>query len=129
MVRHEFDWIRKWVPVINARFCKSENNPVCIEYFEKLVGIAEFEDHGDFYLVWLITYDECAKACLNVISCGTNGASVRSFIEMQKRIEEIAKEMSVDFILQGSDMTEKYNRYLEKICGYKPQIFRKEVES
>lgn len=114
------------VPIVNARYGLSANDDSCRKFYKSLLGVSEFELNDGYYLIWMLVKDERGAKALQIVSRGAFG-NPQSIFRAEKRIMEIAKKHKVDFILQGSDMDERFNDYLVKRQGYVPHIFRKEV--
>lgn len=113
-----------WVRKINKKFGKN-TDVFTIAWVEKLIEYgAIVELNEDWYVLYVVIPDAWGNLQLNILSACCDG--VRSFFDMQSRIYNIAKENGVKYILQGSELDEKYNKWLIG-KGYRPFCFRKEV--
>lgn len=118
------DDIVGWVEKINKKFGRS-NNGWTVRWIELLISRgAKAELHDDWYVVYIICPDAWGDTQLAIMSCDSD--NVGAFRAMQHRIEQIAKDAGVKYILQGSELDDKYNDYLVR-SGYRAQTFRKEV--
>ena len=61
-------WIEHYVPIVNAEYGRSDKNAESIDYFKKLIGIAEFVCTDNYYLVYLIAPDMWGDKTFYVVS-------------------------------------------------------------
>lgn len=118
------DDIVSWVEKINKKFGRG-NSDWTTRWIELLISRgAKAELYDDWYVVYIICPDAWGDKQLAVMSCDSDNIS--AFMAMQRRIEQVAKDSGVKYILQGSELDDKYNEYLAR-SGYRAQTFRKEV--
>lgn len=119
--------IKDWVPIINKKFGRNDFDENCIRWFNGMAESLTFEVYDDFYIVGGVWTDAYGDDSLHVASCGTiPSGGIGTFMKMQQRINEIAKIYGCRWIIQGSELDERYNRFLER-RGYHACSFRKEV--
>lgn len=118
------DDIVRWVAKVNKDFGKS-NDKFTVAWVERLIKCgATVELYDDWYVVYIIMPDAWGDMQLNILSANCIGG--RAFYQMQARIHAIAKATGAKFIVQGSELDDRYNSWLVR-KGYRPLCFRKEV--
>ena len=120
--------IKKWVKIVNAEYGLSDKNKASIDYFVKLKDIAKFEFNENDYLIYMTSTDMWGDKFLSVISYYIlpEHRNYKSFIKMQRRIEELAKINNVKYIYQGSHLNSKLSNVLSKM-GYSVGYYKKEI--
>lgn len=127
---HEIEQaICKWVPMVNAEYGLSDKNDFSIEWFKKLIGVAEFVIEDDYYLVYLVAPDMWGEKILNVVSFYIVPQKRRALsLKVFKHMMRFAKQKGCARIAMGCHLgdTQTFNQFLSA-CGFKPQTFTKEV--
>ena len=128
MERSILDEIEKWVKIVNKEIGREDRNEQSIEFFSRLIGVADFKVEDDYYLVTLVHSDMWGDKCLSVISCYVlpEKRTGKSFLKIQREINKLAKLKKVRYIYQGSHIDMKLLDFLGKI-GYKHQTMVKEL--
>jgi len=120
--------IRKWVPLINARFGRSEFDEQVVKWFTELKDRLIIRECPDFYIAGFVSNDMYGDISFVVLSCGcSDNAGIKTFLQMQDEINSTAKALGCRFVAQGGILDERYNKYLIR-AGYAPTVFKKEVE-
>lgn len=120
--------IKKWVEIVNAEYGLSHRNKQSIDFFMKIKDVATFIIEDNYYVVCLISKDMWGYKILSVVSYYIlpEHRNYKNFMEIQKRIDTLAKINKVKYIYQGSHLNSKLNKVLEKM-GYSVGFYKKEI--
>ena len=121
-------WIEHYVPIVNAEYGRSDRNAESIDYFKKLIGIAEFVVNNDYYLVYIVAPDMWGDLTLYLVSFYIM-PDKRKAVFLRKLfslIERLAKKNKVKYIVAGSHLNTKFHNFL-LLTGYHQATFRKEI--
>lgn len=117
--------IVKWVKHIADKFHLTTPVEYTVGWIENIMerGVKVVLD-DDFYYAYALSADAWGNVQFCVISaCSVN---LRAFLQMQREIEDKARELQADMIIAGSEIDDRYNQWLIR-QGYKPRSFVKEL--
>ena len=121
-VQHED--IVKWVEYINKKFGKA-CHATTVNWFERLLRCgARVVLENEYYFAYAMQMDAWGDVQFVVLSACSN--SVRGFFNMQNAIESKARELDATYIVAGSELDDRYNKWLVK-QGYQPFLYKKEL--
>ena len=122
------DWIKHYVPLVNAEFGLSDKNEECIDFFEKILPVSDYVIDDKHY-VWVI----CSKDMWGVPFMSVVSSYIKpeyrnagSFRKMQDEIIMLAKSKKMKYILQGSHLNDKLHKVLG-MMGYRISGMRRDV--
>lgn len=117
--------IVKWVKHIADKFQLAAPVEYTVGWIENLVahGVKIVLD-DDFYYAYGLNADAWGNVQFCVISACS--ANLRAFLQMQREIEDKARELKADMIIAGSEIDDRYNQWLVR-KGYKPYLYKKEL--
>jgi hypothetical protein len=121
--------IKKWVKIVNAEYGLSHRNKQSIDFFMMIKDVATFIFEDNYYIVCLVSKDMWGYKTLSVISYYIlpEHRNYKNFMEIQKRIDTLAKINKVKYIYQGSHLNSKLDRVLRKM-GYSDGFLKKEIK-
>lgn len=121
------DTIRYWANLYNKEIGREDRIEDSVRYFMSLRGVAEFIDKEEYYLVYLIAPDMWGDKELYVVSMYIKPEyrTGKYFLQIQRKIKQLAKDNKVRYTIQGSHIDKKYFKFLEGI-GYEVCGMRKE---
>lgn len=118
------EWIRYYVPLVNAEIGRSDRNEASIAYFMRLIGLARFDCCDKYYIVTLTTPDMWGDKALFVVSFYIKPEFRRSHLrEVLKKLSKFAIEDKVRYIDIGSHINTKLHSFLIK-QGYEVSAVR-----
>jgi len=122
------EWIRHYVPLVNAEFGLSDKNESCIAFFEKLLPISDYIIDDKHYIWVIYSKDMWDVPSMSVISSYIKPEyrSVSSFRKMQEEIIMLAKSKKIKYILQGSHLNDKLHKVLG-MMGYRTSGMRRDL--
>lgn len=122
------DEINAWVEEVNKEFDLSEHNWESVDYFVKIKNFCVFILEPDWYAVLMFDSDMWGNRELQVISyyIRKEKRSFKTFREINKKFEELARAFDCRYLLQGSHLDKRLFDYLGK-SGYKLAVMKKEL--
>ena len=119
--------IEKWVRMVNKEIGRRDTNDYCIEYFKRLKGIATFDTHKEWYMVYMIFPNMWGDKELHIISLYVHPKhrTGKNFLTIQRKIKQLAIKNKVRYTIQGSHIDNKYFKFLSGL-GYEVADMRKE---
>lgn len=122
------DEINAWVEEVNNEFDLSEHNWESVDYFVKIKNFCVFILEPDWYAVLMFDSDMWGNRELQVISyyIRKEKRSFKTFREINKKFEELARAFDCRYLLQGSHLDKRLFDYLGK-SGYKLAVMKKEL--
>lgn len=119
------DWIRYYVPIVNAEIGRSDRNEQSIDFFMKLVGLARFECCAKYYIVTLTAPDMWGDKVLCVVSFYIKPEfRARYLREVLRKVSKFANADEVKYIEFGSHINKKLLPFLLK-RGYEVSNVRR----
>lgn len=115
--------IKEWVQKVNSKFGRTTDKTT-LKWAELVACVANIKSASDWYVAWSVQPDAWGDKTMMIISASSE--SVPAFYAMQNYIQREARRQGCKYIAQGSELDERYNKWLIK-TGYQPFIFRKEV--
>lgn len=123
------DGIKRWVPLINAEFGRSDRDGYTIEYFASLIGRAYFWSDDDCYLVALPAPDMWGDITLCLLSFGVISEKRNNPVYLRRIMRQagvFAKLSGARYIEIGSHKGGKIYDLLAKhgftVCGMKKEL-------
>lgn len=119
------DWIRYYVPIVNAEIGREDRNEQSIDFFMRLVGLARFDCNDKYYIVTLTAPDMWGDKVLNLMSFYIKPEFRTRYIrEVLAKLSKFAIEDKVSYIELGSHINKKlYNFWLKQ--GYEVSSVRR----
>ena len=120
------EWIRHYVPLVNAEFGLSDKNEASIRFFDMILPVSDYIIDDEHY-VWVIpSNDMWGVPYLSVVSwfIKKEHRTVGYFKKVQDEIIMLAKKHKVEYIVQGSHLNDKLHKVLERM-GYKTSEMRR----
>ena len=114
--------------LVNKEYGLSDRDKYTDEFVKNLFPYTVLEEDENGYLWYMINTDDWGFRCLSVLSyyIYPNKRTARNFLNLQRRIESIAKIEKVKYIEQGSHLNPKVNEILVRL-GYKHAVLRKDI--
>lgn len=114
--------------LVNKEYGLSDRDKYTDEFVISLFPYTVLEEDENGYLWYMINTDDWGFRCLSVLSyyIYPDKRTARNFLNLQRRIESIAKIEKVKYIEQGSHLNPKVNEILVRF-GYKHAVLRKEI--
>ena len=122
------EWIREYVPLVNAEFGLSDKNEWGIRYFENMIKYSDYIIDDKHY-VWVVcSKDMWEVPFMSVLSSYIKPEyrTVGMFRKMQEEIIMLAKSKKIKYILQGSHLNDKLHKVLG-MMGYKTSSMRRDI--
>lgn len=119
--------IAKWVKRVNKEIGREDRNEFCISWFMKLRSFAHFIDRKEWYMVYIIAPNMWGDLELHIVSCYVRPQYRvgKYFLQIQRKIKELAIKNKVRYTIQGSHIDNKYFKFLKGL-GYEVSDMRKE---
>lgn len=114
--------------LVNKEYGLSDRDKYTDEFVINLFPYTVLEEDENGYLWYMINTDDWGFRCLSVLSyyIYPDKRTARNFLNLQRRIESIAKIEKVKYIEQGSHLNPKVNEVLVRL-GYKHAVLRKDI--
>lgn len=114
--------------IINKEYGLSDRNDYTDEFITRLFPYSVAEEDENGYLWYMITTDDWGYRLMSVLSyyIYPEKRTAKNFLNLQRKIETIAKKEKVKYIEQGSHLNQKVNDVLAKL-GYKTAVLRKDI--
>ena len=114
--------------LVNKEYGLSDRDKYTDEFVVNLFPYTVHEEDENGYLWYMINTDDWGFRCLSVLSyyIYPDKRTARNFLNLQRRIESIAKIEKVKYIEQGSHLNPKVNEVLVRL-GYKNAVLRKDI--
>ena len=114
--------------MVNKEYGLSKRDRYTAKFIRSLYPYTVSEEDENGYLWYMITTDDWGFRFMSVLSyyIFPEKRTARNFLNLQKRIESIAKKEKVKYIEQGSHLNHKVNDILVRL-GYKHAVLRKEL--
>lgn len=127
-VFNRIDRLKYWIELLQKDY--GYNSDVTAMRWIELINRSSFiEDAEEYFLVCTlqshITYRDTLSVDIFYIKKEYRN-NPKYLLKIEKRINTLAKENKVKYIVQGSHTNERMASFLEKI-GYKPFLMRKEI--
>lgn len=122
------EWIRHYVPLVNAEFGLSDKNEASIRFFDMILPVSDYIIDDEHY-VWVIpSRDMWDVPYLSVVSwfIKKEHRTVGYFKKVQDEIIMLAKKHKVEYIVQGSHLNDKLYKVLGKM-GYRTSGMRRDL--
>ena len=122
------DWIKHYVPLVNAEFGLSDKNKESIDFFQRILPYSDYIIDDEHY-VWVIpSKDMWGVPYLSVVSFYIKPQlrTVGYFKKVQDEIIMLAKKHKVEYIVQGSHLNDKLYKVLG-MMGYKQASMRRDL--
>ena len=115
--------IKEWIQKVNSKFGRITDKAT-LQWADLVARVANIKSAPGWYVAWSVQPDAWGDKTMMIISAFSE--SVPAFYAMQNYIQREARRQGCKYIAQGSELDERYNKWLIKTC-YQPFIFRKEV--
>lgn len=114
--------------MVNKEYGLSKRDRYTAKFIRNLYPYSVSEEDENGYLWYMISTDDWGFRFMSVLSyyIFPEKRTARNFLNLQKRIESIAKKEKVKYIEQGSHLNPKVNEILVRL-GYKHAVLRKEM--
>lgn len=122
------DWIKEYVPLVNAEYGLSDKNQKSIDYFQRLLPFSDYIVDDKHY-VWVYpSRDMWGEKYLCVASfyIKKQYRNVANFRKLQEEIIMLAKKHKSVYIIQGSHLNDKLFKVLSKM-GYRTSEMRRDL--
>lgn len=121
--------IRYWVEQVNKDIGREDRNDASVRFFitGRDVGAFKFVDEEQYYIVYMVSPDMWGDLCLSVVSLFIKPEFRigKYFLQIQRKINSLAKENKVVYTIQGSHIDDKYFKFLSGV-GYRVSTMIKE---
>lgn len=123
-----FELIDKWIEIVNAEFGLSTKNNECRQFFYSIKNYSYWAFADEGYAVMTEEVDMWGNKSLVVKSSYLHPKhrSLANLNDLQRYIEETARQCGVKDIVQGTHLGDRFLSYLTR-RGYKTCEMRKEI--
>ena len=114
--------------MVNKEFGLSDRDEYTESFVRNIYPLTVSEEDENGYLWYMIVTDDWGFKCMSILSyyIFPEKRTAGNVINLQRKIEIIAKKEKVKYIEQGSHLNPKVNNILARF-GYKHAVLRKEL--